>query len=145
MELDNINPSHYKDTPGCECIEVTEQLSFSAGNAVKYLWRAGTKPGVSELEDFKKARWYIARACGSSNDPWRPFGRPAGFNEALEHIEQRGCNRAVAIRKLVTRQFPEALRIIDDAILYLTDDQVPSGECAGSLHAAGDSCGGTVD
>jgi hypothetical protein len=60
---DNVNhPPHYTAHPsGVECIEITEHYNFNIGNAIKYLWRAGLKEGVDELEDLKKAVWYINR------------------------------------------------------------------------------------
>lgn len=61
---DNLNPSHYKDrVPGIEAIEVTEHFDFCRGNAIKYIWRAGLKN--DELEDLKKARWYLDRAIAN--------------------------------------------------------------------------------
>lgn len=42
-----------------ECIDVTQHMPFTIGNAVKYLWRQGLKG--SAVEDLKKAAWYIAR------------------------------------------------------------------------------------
>jgi hypothetical protein len=58
---DSVNhPSHYTGHPsGVECIKITEHMNFCRGNAMKYLWRAGEKS--DELEDLKKARWYIDR------------------------------------------------------------------------------------
>lgn len=54
------HPSHYTEHPsGVECIDITEHMSFCIGNAVKYLWRSGKKG--PELEDLKKARWYVDR------------------------------------------------------------------------------------
>lgn len=60
---DPINhPKHYTSHPsGVECIEVVEHYPFNVGNAIKYLWRAGLKEGVSDLQDLEKARWYINR------------------------------------------------------------------------------------
>lgn len=60
---DSVNhPTHYTAHPGgIECIDVVEHMSFNIGNAVKYLWRAGLKAGSSDVEDLKKARWYIER------------------------------------------------------------------------------------
>lgn len=59
---DKQNPSHYRTHPsGVECIQVTEHMNFCIGNAVKYLWRAGSKPGETALDDLKKARWYVDR------------------------------------------------------------------------------------
>lgn len=63
------HPSHYTGHPsGVECITVTEHMTFLRGNAMKYLWRAGQKAGedetlrdFKELEDLKKARWYLDR------------------------------------------------------------------------------------
>lgn len=66
---DKVNsPNHYtwlKDKCGIEVIDITRWLDFDTGNAVKYLLRAGYKSeeGYSdkekEIEDLKKAVWYI--------------------------------------------------------------------------------------
>lgn len=64
---DNVNhPKHYTSHPsGIECITITRHYCFSIGNAIKYLWRAGLKKeqGLEdrqkEIEDLKKAIWYI--------------------------------------------------------------------------------------
>jgi hypothetical protein len=54
------HPAHYTSSPsGVECIQVTEHMSFCAGNAMKYLWRHEKKD--SPIEDLKKSRWYIDR------------------------------------------------------------------------------------
>lgn len=59
---DPVNhPSHYKMANGIEVIQLTEQLNFCRGNAVKYICRAGKKNRDSEIEDLLKARWYINR------------------------------------------------------------------------------------
>lgn len=56
---DAVNhPKHYTNHPsGVECITVTRHMNFNRGNAIKYIWRAGDKG--NELEDLKKAAWYI--------------------------------------------------------------------------------------
>lgn len=60
MQPDAINPGHYRSHPsGVECIDVAEHMNFNRGNATKYLWRCGQKG--DELEDLRKARWYIDR------------------------------------------------------------------------------------
>ena len=55
-------PAHYggKDNP-YEAIKVIEawDLGFNLGNTVKYISRAGKKG--DDLEDLKKARWYLDR------------------------------------------------------------------------------------
>lgn len=66
---DKINPNHYKSVNGYEVIDIIEyfELNFSRGNAIKYLLRAGRKPeegydmADKEVEDLKKAAWYINR------------------------------------------------------------------------------------
>ncbi|MCX4554114.1 DUF3310 domain-containing protein [Streptomyces sp. NBC_01500] len=61
---DAVNhPSHYTDgwSNGSEVIDITEHMAFNRGNAVKYLARAGKKDPDKELEDLKKAAWYINR------------------------------------------------------------------------------------
>ena len=60
MSNDAVNhPKHYTQHPsGVECIEITEHMGFTLGNAMKYIWRADFKNGV---EDLKKAKWYIER------------------------------------------------------------------------------------
>lgn len=61
MKKDLINhPSHYLKHPsGIECIQITEHMNFCLGNAVIYIWRASEKG--KQIEDLKKARWYIDR------------------------------------------------------------------------------------
>lgn len=59
---DPVNhPSHYTSYKGIEVIQLTEQMNFNRGNAVKYITRAGLKPTSDEVEDLKKAAWYIQR------------------------------------------------------------------------------------
>ena len=58
---DPVNhPKHYTEHPsGVECIEITEHFNFNKGNAIKYIWRSADKG--KEVEDLRKARWYIDR------------------------------------------------------------------------------------
>lgn len=56
------HPSHYNAHPsGIEAITIVEHFNFCIGNAIKYLWRAGLKPGAATIEDLKKSVWYIQR------------------------------------------------------------------------------------
>lgn len=61
VENDPVNhPAHYTSDPsGIECITITQHRNFCVGNAIKYLWRAGLKDGNSDIQDLKKAIWYI--------------------------------------------------------------------------------------
>lgn len=61
---DAINPNHYQFDNGVQTIDITQYLSFSGGNAVKYITRATRMDGHVKgnvIEDLKKARWYINR------------------------------------------------------------------------------------
>lgn len=63
MSNDAVNhPSHYTDGK-IEVIDFIEDKGFSyhLGNAVKYICRAGKKDPAKEVEDLKKARWYLDR------------------------------------------------------------------------------------
>ena len=76
--MDAINPNHYKGfSNGAEVIDITENLTFNAGNVVKYGARAGRldeslnkNDAEGRIEDLKKSRWYadreIERLGGSS-------------------------------------------------------------------------------
>lgn len=56
------HPTHYTQGKH-EVIELTERLDFCLGNAVKYILRAPFKG--REVQDLKKARWYLMR-CGGN-------------------------------------------------------------------------------
>lgn len=59
---DPVNhPAHYTRFKGIEVIQLTEQLNFNVGNAVKYLARAGHKDDSKTIEDLRKAIWYTER------------------------------------------------------------------------------------
>lgn len=63
MTTDIINhPAHYVDqSVVIEPIDFCDMLPFCLGNALKYVFRAGHKDGASELQDLKKAHWYLSR------------------------------------------------------------------------------------
>ncbi len=54
------HPKHYTSHPsGFECIEITRHFNFNLGNVIKYIWRAGSKNGLTEIQDLEKAMWYL--------------------------------------------------------------------------------------
>jgi hypothetical protein len=63
MTYETVNhPPHYNKHPsGVEAIDIIEHFNFNIGNAIKYLWRAGSKPGQETVEDLRKALWYVNR------------------------------------------------------------------------------------
>lgn len=58
--IDNVEHYH-----GDEVMTVIENYDlddgFCKGSIVKYVLRAGLKPETSELDDLKKAQWYLDR------------------------------------------------------------------------------------
>lgn len=78
---DEINPDHYRKSLPFEAIELCEMLSFCQGNAVKYVCRAGAKPGVPWRTDIEKARWYVRRELH------RLDGRPGGTVDAARMLD----------------------------------------------------------
>jgi len=56
------HPDHYGGESNVyEAIKVIDawKLGFALGNTVKYISRAGKKDPNKELEDLKKALWYL--------------------------------------------------------------------------------------
>lgn len=59
--VDMVNhPPHYHFDNGVQVIDLTEQLNFNCGNAVKYIARAGRK-SEDPLEDLRKAEFYVKK------------------------------------------------------------------------------------
>lgn len=57
---DPVNhPKHYTHYKDIEVIQLTRQMNFNRGNAVKYIARAGLKDPSKEIEDLEKAAFYI--------------------------------------------------------------------------------------
>lgn len=55
------HPAHYGGDTTYETRKVIRawELGFNTGNAVKYISRAGRKPGSSYVEDLQKALFYL--------------------------------------------------------------------------------------
>ena len=70
---DPVNHPSYYAAYSPEVITVTERLGFCEGNVVKYLARAGRKPGAPEQLDSDKAHWYMCRTA---------YARDGTFNKA---------------------------------------------------------------
>lgn len=76
-EFDSVNkPKHYAEGRKYEPIDVIEDwnLGFCTGNALKYISRSGRKTSGTlsskdkEIEDLKKAIWYINRRIKEINE-----------------------------------------------------------------------------
>lgn len=93
---DMVNaPQHYRGhASGVECIEITEHMSFCAGNALKYVYRRNDK--WDSLEDLRKAAWYLRRHITSEAAPvwvWPASSGKAKLWQVIEH-EHAGDVRA---------------------------------------------------
>jgi hypothetical protein len=68
-KVEQVNhPQHYGGKNNIyEAIKVIDawQLGFSLGNTVKYISRAGKKGKDKELEDLRKALWYLQHHIGT--------------------------------------------------------------------------------
>lgn len=62
MTNDPINPKHYVNANGKQLQDYIRDLPFGYGNAIKYIVRAGHKPGVDPAQDLEKAGWYVRDA-----------------------------------------------------------------------------------
>jgi hypothetical protein len=65
---DTINPPHYRAANGMESIDVIEAFVPDKPHrwaALKYVFRAGKKPGQDEVQDLRKAVWWLEREIAS--------------------------------------------------------------------------------
>jgi hypothetical protein len=68
-ERSKQNPDHYQlGSIQVWDFIIDQDLDFILGNVVKYVCRAGTKPGESRLDDLKKAQAYINKAISTCTD-----------------------------------------------------------------------------
>lgn len=75
-------PDYYHNGPQ-EAIDLIEafEMNFNLGNVIKYVVRAGHKPGESTLTALKKANWYLNREIAKQLQ-----------REAEEEEEQYDCD-----------------------------------------------------
>jgi hypothetical protein len=60
MDSKQVGGTHYEEMPMMP-FQIIDAfgLDFYSGNCLKYLLRAGRKPGIDPVEDLKKARHYL--------------------------------------------------------------------------------------
>ena len=56
-----MTPKHYQIKPEPLSVIQDWELNFALGNVVKYIARAGRKPGNPALQDLEKAQVYLDR------------------------------------------------------------------------------------
>ena len=120
-EKEAVNhPDHYGGEGNVyEAIKVIEawDLDFCLGNTVKYISRAGKKDKTKELEDLKKALWYLQRRIGQLGgaevarptlfeDVPRPFcfGNPHEFERTPDESCVNDCGHLSECQSEVNRQ-----------------------------------------
>ena len=124
---DGINhPSYYNQYKDVEVIDITEQLNFNRGNAVKYISRAGFKSEDTEIQDLQKAKWYVEREISRLADGGSEYENTADA-EAL--VEQMNYNRGTAVAaichagtgdyKLISTSLFKAVRYLDRELTRL--------------------------
>ena len=109
------HPEHYNSHPaGVECIDVVRHYEFNVGCAIKYLWRAGLKTELGkddaekEIEDLKKALWYLDDYKGrshlhttASEKRMRAIVRELTGHDVSEIIRGYEANVAAAMESLL--------------------------------------------
>ena len=63
--VDMVNhPSHYTSHPkGIECIDVIEECdNFNLAQVMRYVWRVAFGGKADDMEDLRKAKFYLERA-----------------------------------------------------------------------------------
>lgn len=113
---DMVNhPPHYEPMPGVDfdCITVVRHLSFSVGNAVKYVWRADRKNG---REDIEKARWYMKDAINYATPVYTDAIEERYLTDELLQIVAEAQTNELRERFFTAIRFKNtcfALRVLD--------------------------------
>lgn len=125
-----ISPAHYRDhASGVEPIEFTRAMTFCAGNAAKYICRAGLKG--SALEDWRKAAQYLEWAAETGGSAFFRVGVSTKIAaSALElmrlYIAGEGNSaKASALDRIRRSDYPDALSIARAEIARLEAEEAP--------------------
>jgi hypothetical protein len=122
---DMVNhPPHYEDHPsGIECIEITRNMDFDLGNALKYIWRADSKG--RKIEDLKKAIWYL----NDARPLYRRHALPSTVALQFQYVIDKtpGYNLPQAMQQIFVLTtaplYPQdRVKAIDMAITHLEDE-----------------------
>lgn len=121
------HPVHYSTGRfTCECIAITRHMTFTAGNAFKYVWRHQEKNGV---EDLRKAAVYLRWALED-----RRFSVLPGTEKIVSELIQdhvAGPLRELPNEPAVYRAL-ELIAVCDDyeSALLLVEQAIAEYECA---------------
>jgi hypothetical protein len=115
------HPPHYNSHPsGVEAIEITEHLDFCSGNAIKYIWRAGEKNKDKEIQDLRKAVWYLNRWI--SLVPAKPLVSFPRQDLVAQYIKFESSWKALALWHIINHQPLSAVSIIEQEILRIENN-----------------------
>ena len=118
------HPAHYTDGK-YEVIDFIEKYNFHfhAGNAIKYICRAGKKDPKKEIEDLQKAIWYLKRAeekgFGCRDFHWETEDSGYPKDLTLMHFledKQLGYHRSKALTYLEKNCAPDAIIELEEEI-----------------------------
>lgn len=114
------HPAHYTAHPsGVECVDVNEWLASNVGAALKYLWRSGLKATETELDDLKKARWYLMR------EQRRQRMGERNLSELAARVLDSSAEQRTSFRMLMTLIREDALEVHDfDLVVDLLNGEI---------------------
>ena len=112
---DNVNhPKHYANgmTTEVECIMFTRNMGFDAGNAFKYIWRAGNKDALKQ--ELEKAMWYL--------EDMLEYGIKEKHTEFVCFLPKSSLEqwKYEALRYILTGSIDEAIKVIADVGINTT-------------------------
>ena len=107
--MDKIHPKYYapivvEKRIVADPLDIIRECRFSLGSALKYLWRAGKKPGECEADDLRKASFYL-KDC-RDHDEIIPDIVARGRRKELEIL----CEANGFWKLLLLDECPSALR-----------------------------------
>jgi hypothetical protein len=127
MDNENVNhPNHYGGEKNpYEVIKIIEalELSFSSGNALKYMLRSGKKFSDKTVEDLEKAIWYLKRSVLDSRHLVQ--SQPSGSSYSTCNIclnVDVSENIRVATRYLVEERPTSAIKMVEKEINRLKNE-----------------------
>ena len=141
MEKERINhPEHYQGKK-FEVIDIIDDynLSFSLGNVIKYVLRAGKKEDA--VEDLKKARWYLTREIDDLEDQIEQSTpvkeKPKAYHVTdeysykclMEELEEQGFKWVNGVKPTSLKVNPFSFSSQDIYVFCIDDHMTWSNSC----------------
>jgi hypothetical protein len=108
------HPPHYgADRYGFECIQLTRWMPFCAGNAAKYVFRAGAKGDT--VQDLEKALVYARWAVENGEASFIGAHRREGERLYFEHLAEHTAHdwRAAVLGHIIFEEWSAVEELID--------------------------------